>query len=92
MKEIFISLLEACGLAYWLEISTDQPQCTYYFGPFLTKEEAIASQDGYIEDLTEEGAVNIQVRMKRCKEPSELTIFDEKNSKTFSLSAFSFSS
>lgn len=84
MKELLIRILDVFGLACWLQINTDNPRCTYYFGPFLTPKEAILQQYGYIEDLTEEGAKGIVVRMKRCK-PRDLTIFDDLGeSKSFS--------
>ncbi|BAQ60729.1 hypothetical protein GM3708_1135 [Geminocystis sp. NIES-3708] len=84
MKELLIRILDVFGLACWLEINTDNPRCTYYFGPFLTPKEAILEQDGYIEDLTQEGAKTIVVVVKRCK-PRDLTIFDELGeSKSFS--------
>jgi hypothetical protein len=59
---------------YWLEISTKVPKCTYYFGPFDSPVEAEALQSGYIEDLMEEKAEEIQVELKQCKQPPELTI------------------
>ncbi|WP_017295133.1 DUF1816 domain-containing protein [Geminocystis herdmanii] len=76
MKELLIKILDLFGLACWLEISTESPRCTYYFGPFLTKKDARISQDGYIEDLLEEGTKGITVTTKRFK-PRDLTIFDE---------------
>jgi hypothetical protein len=76
MKELLIRILDLFGLACWLEISTESPRCTYYFGPFLTRQDARISQDGYIEDLLEEGAKGIAVTIKRLK-PRDLTIFDE---------------
>lgn len=77
MKELLLKLLDAVGLAYWVEITTENPRCTYYFGPFLNKSEAAASQAGYVEDLQGEGANNITVSLKRCK-PANLTIFDDR--------------
>jgi hypothetical protein len=77
MKEFLISLLERFGLAYWVEIKTDYPRCTYYFGPFLAKDEAEVAQAGYEEDLKTEGAQGIKLQIKRCK-PKDLTIFEEK--------------
>lgn len=76
MKELLIRILDFFGLACWLEIKTESPRCTYYFGPFLTRKDAIISQDGYIEDLLEESAKSITVAVKRLK-PKDLTIFDE---------------
>jgi hypothetical protein len=78
MKEIWISVLESVGLAWWVEIVTDMPVCTYYFGPFATAQEAEAERPGYIQDLEEEGAKGLQVEVKRCR-PTQLTIFDDQS-------------
>ncbi|MGB3136669.1 MAG: DUF1816 domain-containing protein [Nodosilinea sp.] len=63
--------------AWWVEIKTSQPVCTYYFGPFDHEAEAYAAQGGYIEDLEQEGARNIQPAVRLCSRPDELTITDE---------------
>lgn len=76
MKETLTKILQFLGLAFWVEIVTDNPNCTYYFGPFSTEQEANVSKAGYIEDLEAEGAQEIVVKIKRCK-PTNLTIFDE---------------
>lgn len=76
MNEVWIKILDSLGLAFWVEIVTDNPRCTYYFGPFISKEEASTAKGGYIEDLENEGAQGIGVTVKRCK-PTNLTIFDE---------------
>lgn len=76
MKEVLTKILQFLGLAFWVEIVTDNPNCTYYFGPFSTEEEATSSRAGYVEDLENEGAQGILVNIKRCK-PTDLTIFDE---------------
>ena len=80
MKEVLIGILNALGRAYWIQIETKQPSCTYYFGPFLTVQEAKLAQIGYIEDLTQEGALEIVVEIKRCK-PTELTVIKEREEK-----------
>lgn len=76
MKEVLIKVLHFLGLAFWVEIVTDNPHCTYYFGPFLSDKEADAAQTGYVEDLETEGAEIISLEVKRCK-PTDLTIDDE---------------
>lgn len=62
---------------WWLEIKTEQPTCTYYFGPFAIAEEAELEKRGYIEDLEREGAQHIQATVMRCKQPEALTIYDD---------------
>ncbi|MBD0362189.1 MAG: DUF1816 domain-containing protein [Coleofasciculus sp. C3-bin4] len=76
MKEVLIKILHFMGLACWVEIVTDSPRCTYYFGPFVSEQEAHAAKSGYVEDLENEGAQGISVTVRRCK-PTNLTIFDE---------------
>ncbi len=84
MKEALIKILDFLGLAYWVEIITTSPSCTYYFGPFLNKKDAEIDKDGYIEDLKDEGAKGISVIIKRCK-PRNLTIFDESKQEQYEL-------
>jgi len=76
MKETLINLLQSLGIAWWVEIKTARPNCTYYFGPFLNCDEAHLAKAGYIEDLQKEGAQEIQVVVKRCK-PDRLTISED---------------
>ncbi|HEY9829391.1 MAG TPA: DUF1816 domain-containing protein [Stenomitos sp.] len=59
-------------LDWWVEIVTALPNCTYYFGPFSSKQEADFAQVGYFEDLKQEGAHGITIQIKRCQ-PRELT-------------------
>lgn len=35
MREQLITVLDFFGLACWLEITTNHPECIYYFGPFF---------------------------------------------------------
>lgn len=69
------NFLNQFGLAWWVEVVTASPRCTYYFGPFLTADEANQAKPGYIEDLEQEGAQGILVDVKRCK-PKELTVYE----------------
>ena len=61
------------SLPYWVEITTQQPNCIYYFGSFDNYNEAETMQHGYIEDLREEKAIGISAQIKRCL-PTKLTI------------------
>ena len=76
MKEFLTNLLNFLGFAWWIEIVTANPRCTYYFGPFLSAKEAEAQKDGYMEDLEGEGAQGIKFEILRCK-PRELTVEEE---------------
>lgn len=74
LTEFFVE--EQLDLAWWVEIVTEHPTCTYYFGPFAGSEEARSFLPGYIEDLQQEGHEEIRTQVKYCQ-PEELTIFEE---------------
>jgi hypothetical protein len=57
IQEIQLNFLESLGLAWWIEITTKNPACVYYFGPFVSHHEARSQLDGYLEDLIQEGAM-----------------------------------
>lgn len=73
LEEMFTSFLEWLGLAWWIEVVTSYPQCTYYFGPFISLRAAHNAQAGYIEDLLQESAKIISVKLNRGQ-PMSLTI------------------
>jgi hypothetical protein len=60
---------------HWVIITTKQPNCIYYFGPFGNYAEASQMQNGYLEDLISEKAIGISVKIKRCL-PKKLTIVE----------------
>jgi Domain of unknown function (DUF1816) len=76
LKETLINTFDNLGLAWWVEIVTQNPRCTYYFGPFLSADDAKVAIKGYVEDLEMEGAQGIAVNVKRCK-PNALTISED---------------
>lgn len=75
-KESLINTFHQLGLAWWVEIVTQNPRCTYYFGPFFSSGDAKVAIKGYVEDLEVEGAQGIVVNVKRCK-PGNLTIAED---------------
>jgi hypothetical protein len=94
MSNFFSRLLNnlfGSNKAWWLEIQTSHPNCTYYFGPFDSQAEAEAMKGGYIDDLEHEGAQNIRFTLHHCSRPETLTIVDESDSPLggFSTPAFS---
>ncbi len=76
VKELLINALNNIGLAWWVEIVTQNPHCTYYFGPFLNAADAKSAIKGYVDDLEQEGAQGIAIDVKRCK-PNVLTIAED---------------
>lgn len=73
IQDLWSKALHLIGMAWWVEITTQHPRCTYYFGPFTTVVEADEAKAGYIEDLEGERAEGIEVTIKRCK-PVHMTI------------------
>lgn len=59
--------------SWWLEVTTEDPHCIYYFGPFDQAQEAESARSGYIQDLESEGAQGISTHVKRCN-PKAMTI------------------
>lgn len=76
LKNLLPGFLPKLGMAWWVEITTESPRCTYYFGPFQNSSEALAACPGYVEDLESEQAQGIETNIKCCK-PGVLTVFDE---------------
>jgi len=87
-EEIFTDYLEKMGLACWIEIITESPECIYYFGPFAGGYEAQQSLQGYLEDLQAEDAQIVSLDIRRGI-PRELTIIEEEMEKYFVNSEFS---
>jgi Domain of unknown function (DUF1816) len=61
--------------SWWIEVFTAHPSCIYYFGPFENPTEAHSAQQGYLEDLRNEGAHIVSVRVQLCQ-PRKLTIYE----------------
>lgn len=87
----FLASIFGQSKAWWVEIKTNQPACTYYFGPFDSELEATTAQGGYIEDLEQEGAQNIRPVVQLCSDPDQLTITDEWDTPVGGFSAPAFS-
>ncbi|MGB5961687.1 MAG: DUF1816 domain-containing protein [Coleofasciculaceae cyanobacterium] len=80
-EEIFATYLAKMGIAWWIEVITEEPKCIYYFGPFSSNYLAEALSDGYIEDLEQEKAQITNVDIKRGQ-PKKLTIFENEFEET----------
>lgn len=75
-EEAFVAYLEKMGMAWWIEIITNQPKCIYYFGPFSSSDKAQSSSGTYIEDLEQKNVQVINVDIKRGQ-PQQLTILED---------------
>jgi hypothetical protein len=68
---------------WWVEVKTEGPSCTYYFGPFDIEEEAKLAQRGYVEDLQHEGVQQVNATIARRTAPKTLTIYDEETDTSY---------
>jgi hypothetical protein len=71
---LWTDILNAFRQAWWVEIFTAQPKCTYYFGPFASDREAEVASKGFVEDLKSEFAQGIKITIGRHCQPDLLTI------------------
>lgn len=74
MKNFLSGLFGLFSSQWWVKITTVEPNCVYYFGPFEDEDEAVQAKPGYVEDLEQEGALQIQTSLQSGSEPKELTI------------------
>ncbi|MEL6881578.1 MAG: DUF1816 domain-containing protein, partial [Cyanobacteria bacterium J06607_10] len=74
MKNFFSGLFGFFSNPWWVKITTAEPNCIYYFGPFDDESEALQAKPGFVEDLQMEGASQIQTVLQNISQPKELTI------------------
>ena len=74
-KTLIRKLGNKLGLAWWAKIESEKPISTYWYGPFLTKRSLKANLVNFIEDLADEGSINIKHNIVRCKKEEPLTIY-----------------
>ena len=62
---------------WWVEVDTDSPKRTYYFGPYGSRQEASDRSTGYIRDLENKGAKKITINLKQGSQPTQLKASEE---------------
>ena len=62
------------GLAWWAKVETVTPTATYWYGPFLTKRSLNKNLKNFLNDLSDEGSIDIQHSIIRCKREEPLTV------------------
>ena len=73
-KKLIRNFGNKLGLAWWAKIETEQPRTTYWFGPFITKRSLKENMIHFIQDLSNEGFINIKYTLVRCKKEEPLTL------------------
>ena len=61
------------GLVWWAKIETEQPNTTYWYGPFITKSSLKENMSSFLKDLSDEGHESIKYSLVRCKKEEPLT-------------------
>ena len=67
------SLGNSIGLAWWAKVETNQPDVTYWFGPFLTRRSLKVRLTGFVDDLSAESPNQIRHSFIRCRRNEPLT-------------------
>ena len=67
------SLGNSIGLAWWAKVETNQPDVTYWFGPFLTRRSLKVRLTGFVDDLSAESPNQINHILIRCRRNEPLT-------------------
>lgn len=70
-KDGLHSTNEQSSLAWWLKINTMNPSMTYYFGPFISAQEAEIAQPSYINNLEQDG-LQIQTIQIQQRQPASI--------------------
>lgn len=77
LGSVFYYLNRPYDRDWWLKITTINPFCVYYFGPFSSERVARQNLVGYREDLEQEQAKITQVVLNQMVPPAQLTICPE---------------
>ena len=72
-KKLIRNFGNKLGLAWWAKIETEQPNATYWYGPFITKRSLKENMSLFIKDLLDEGSTNIKHTLVRCKKEEPYT-------------------
>ena len=67
------SLGNSFGLAWWAKVETNQPDVTYWFGPFLTRRSLKVRLSSFVDDLSLESPKQINHILIRCRRNEPLT-------------------
>ncbi len=68
------SLGNNLGLAWWAKIETQNPNATYWFGPFLSRRSLNRNLSIFVGELSSEGAHSINHSLVRSRRAEPLTI------------------
>ena len=68
------SLANGLGMAWWARVQTQDPDMTYWFGPFVRRQELDAALQPFLDDLRSEAPGSLEHEVLRARRGEPLTI------------------
>ncbi len=68
------SLANGLGMAWWARVQTHTPEMTYWFGPFVRRQELDAALQPFLDDLRSEAPGSLEHEVLRVRRGEPLTI------------------
>ena len=68
------SLANGLGMAWWARVQTHSPEMTYWFGPFVRRQELDAALQPFLDDLRHEAPGGLEHEVLRVRRGEPLTI------------------
>ena len=66
-------LANGLGLAWWAKVQTQGPAVTYWFGPFLSRQQLQRDLPAFLDDLRAESPEGLEVSVHRLRRGEPLT-------------------
>ena len=68
------SLANGLGVAWWARVQTHDPDMTYWFGPFVRRQELDAALQPFLDDVRSEAPGTLEHQVLRTRRGEPLTI------------------
>ncbi len=68
------SLANGLGIAWWARVQTQDPEITYWFGPYVRRQELDAALQPFLDDLRREAPGSLDHAVLRTRRGEPLTI------------------
>jgi len=68
------TLANDLGLAWWARVQPHSPEMTYWFGPFVRRQELDAALQPFLDDLRHEAPGGLEHEVLRVRRGEPLTI------------------
>jgi len=68
------SLANGIGMAWWARVQTHDPDMTYWFGPFVRRQELDSALQPFLDDVRREAPGSVEHEVLRTRRSEPLTI------------------